>query len=101
VGTGFDDYPLLPNSLAGVPSGCVLEDVKRIYGEEPTEVVTIGIDSNDTKARAESYMGRSCSASREGSAGQGIQGQSGQAPIQGAACAVDGGARRAGSHYAE
>jgi hypothetical protein len=56
-GNAFDDYPLLPNSLAVVPSGCVLEDVKRNYGEEPTEVVTIGIDSNDTKARAESYMG--------------------------------------------
>jgi hypothetical protein len=56
-GNDFDDYPLLPNSLAVVPSGCVLEDFKRIYGEEPTEVVTIGIDSNDTKARAESYMG--------------------------------------------
>ena len=36
------------------------EDFKRIYGEEPTEpaeVVTIGIDSNDTKSRAESHMG--------------------------------------------
>src|SRR5215831_3261557 len=38
----------------------VLEDFKRIYGEEPVEaveVVSIGIDSNDTTSRAESYMG--------------------------------------------
>jgi len=38
----------------------VLEDFKRIYGEEPdgpAEAVSIGIDSNDTKSRAESYMG--------------------------------------------
>ncbi len=38
----------------------VLEDFKRIYGEEPgepVEVVSIGIDSNDTRSRAESYMG--------------------------------------------
>ena len=38
----------------------VLEDFKRIYGEEPVEaveVVSIGIDSNDTASRAESYMG--------------------------------------------
>jgi ABC transporter substrate binding protein len=47
VGTGFDDYPLFPNSLAVVPSGCVQEDVKRIYGEEPTEVVTIVIERHE------------------------------------------------------
>jgi Protein of unknown function (DUF3047) len=38
----------------------VLEDFKRIYGQEPVdavEVVSIGIDSNDTASRAESYMG--------------------------------------------
>jgi hypothetical protein len=38
----------------------VLEDFKRIYGEEPdgpAEAVSIGIDSKDTKSRAESYMG--------------------------------------------
>jgi hypothetical protein len=38
----------------------VLEDFKRIYGEEPAEaveVVSIGVDSNDTASRAESYMG--------------------------------------------
>jgi len=38
----------------------VLEDFKRIYGEAPAEtieVVTIGIDSNDTRSHAESYMG--------------------------------------------
>src|SRR5262245_35043023 len=38
----------------------VLEDFERIYGEEPVEaveVVCIGIDSNDTTSRAESYMG--------------------------------------------
>ena len=38
----------------------VLEDFRRIHGEppdEPAEVVTIGIDSNDTRSRAESYVG--------------------------------------------
>ena len=38
----------------------VLEDFKRIYGQDPVEaveVVSIGIDSNDTASRAESYMG--------------------------------------------
>ena len=38
----------------------VLEDFKRIYGEEPdepAEIMSIGIDSNDTRSRAESYMG--------------------------------------------
>jgi len=38
----------------------VLEDFLRIYGEEPTEpveAVTIAIDSNDTRSRAESFMG--------------------------------------------
>jgi len=38
----------------------VLEDFRRIYGEEPVEaieVVSIGIDSNDTGSRAVSYMG--------------------------------------------
>jgi hypothetical protein len=38
----------------------VLEDFKRIYGEEPdepAEIISIGIDSNDTKSRAEAYMG--------------------------------------------
>lgn len=38
----------------------VLEDFKRIYGEdpsEPVEAVSIGIDSNDTRSRAESYVG--------------------------------------------
>jgi hypothetical protein len=38
----------------------VLEDFKRIYGHDPVEaveVVSIGIDSNDTASRAESYMG--------------------------------------------
>jgi len=38
----------------------VREDFRRIYGEEPgeaVEIVSIGIDSNDTKTRAESYVG--------------------------------------------
>jgi hypothetical protein len=38
----------------------VREDFKRIYGEEPgeaAEIVSVGIDSNDTRSRAESYMG--------------------------------------------
>jgi len=38
----------------------VREDFLRIYGDEPTEqveAVTIAIDSNDTKSRAESFMG--------------------------------------------
>ena len=38
----------------------VLEDFKRIYGEEPgepVEAVTLGIDSNDTGTRAEAYVG--------------------------------------------
>lgn len=38
----------------------VREDFRRIFGEEPddpAEVVSIGIDSNDTGSRAESYMG--------------------------------------------
>jgi len=38
----------------------VREDFLRIYGKEPTEpieAVTIAIDSNDTRSRAESYMG--------------------------------------------
>jgi hypothetical protein len=38
----------------------VLEDFTRIHGEAPAEaveVVSIGIDSNDTRSRAESYMG--------------------------------------------
>ena len=38
----------------------VREDFRRIYGEEPGEAVegvSIGIDSNDTKTRAESYVG--------------------------------------------
>jgi len=38
----------------------VLEDFRHIYGkdpDEPAEVVSIGIDSNDTRSRAESYMG--------------------------------------------
>jgi len=38
----------------------VREDFRRIHGVEPSEaveVVSIGIDSNDTRSRAESYMG--------------------------------------------
>ena len=38
----------------------VREDFLRIYGEEPAEqveAVTIAIDSNDTRSRAESFMG--------------------------------------------
>jgi hypothetical protein len=38
----------------------VYEDYARIYGEEPTEevkVVSVSIDSNDTRSTAESYMG--------------------------------------------
>ena len=38
----------------------MLEDFRRIYGEEPrepAEIVSIGIDSNDTRSKAESYMG--------------------------------------------
>jgi len=38
----------------------VLEDFRRIYVEEPgepAEIVNIGIDSNDTRSKAESYMG--------------------------------------------
>jgi hypothetical protein len=38
----------------------VREDFKRIYGEEPDDpgAVSIGIDSDDVKSTAESYMGR-------------------------------------------
>ncbi len=38
----------------------VREDFKRIYGEEPEDpgAVSIGIDSDDVKGSAESYMGR-------------------------------------------
>ena len=38
----------------------VREDYKRIYGEEPEDpgAVSIGIDSDDVKGTAESYMGR-------------------------------------------
>ena len=38
----------------------VLADYRRIYGEEPSEAaegVSIGVDSNDTRSKAESYMG--------------------------------------------
>jgi DUF3047 family protein len=38
----------------------VLEDYKKIYGEEPTDpvgAVSVAIDSNDVKGTAESYMG--------------------------------------------
>jgi len=38
----------------------VVEDYKRIYGEEPSEpagAVSISIDSNDTRSSAESYLG--------------------------------------------
>jgi hypothetical protein len=37
----------------------VREDYKRIYGEEPDgpSIVTFGVDSDDTKSTAESYMG--------------------------------------------
>jgi DUF3047 family protein len=38
----------------------VCEDYKKIYGEEPEEkieVVSIGIDSDDTRSRAEAYIG--------------------------------------------
>ncbi len=37
----------------------VREDFKRIYGEEPDDpsVISFGIDSDDTKSAAESYMG--------------------------------------------
>jgi Protein of unknown function (DUF3047) len=38
----------------------VYDDYKRIYGEEPAEelrAVSVAIDSNDTRSRAESYMG--------------------------------------------
>jgi len=38
----------------------VYEDYKRIYGEEPAEelrVVSVAIDSNDTRSSAESFMG--------------------------------------------
>ena len=38
----------------------VSEDYRRIYGEDPAEkieAVAIGIDSNDTKSRAEAYVG--------------------------------------------
>ncbi len=38
----------------------VYEDYKRLYGEEPGEevgAVSIGIDSNDTRSAAESYVG--------------------------------------------
>jgi len=43
-----------------IESRNVLEDFRRIYGQdpvEPVEAVSIGIDSNDTGSRAESYMG--------------------------------------------
>ena len=38
----------------------VREDYKRIYGEEPTDPggISFGIDSDDVKGTAESYMGR-------------------------------------------
>jgi hypothetical protein len=37
----------------------VREDFKQIYGEEPEDpsVLSVGIDSDDTKSTAESYMG--------------------------------------------
>ena len=38
----------------------VLEDFRRIYGQDPSEaaeIVSIGIDSNDTGSRAEASMG--------------------------------------------
>ena len=38
----------------------VCEDYKKIYGEEPEEkieVVSVGIDSDDTRSRAEAYIG--------------------------------------------
>jgi hypothetical protein len=38
----------------------VYQDFKKIYGEEPAEpvgVISVAIDSNDTRSRAESYMG--------------------------------------------
>jgi hypothetical protein len=37
----------------------VVDDFKRIYGEAPDDprTISIGIDSNDTKSQAESYMG--------------------------------------------
>ncbi|PWU24316.1 MAG: hypothetical protein C5B48_06960 [Candidatus Rokuibacteriota bacterium] len=38
----------------------VLDDYRRVYGAVPTEsveVVSIGIDSNDTRSKAESYLG--------------------------------------------
>ena len=43
-----------------VESRNVLEDYRGIYGQTPVEaveVVSIGIDSNDTRSKAESYMG--------------------------------------------
>jgi len=43
-----------------VESRNVLEDFKRIYGADPAEgveLLSIGIDSNDTQSTAESYMG--------------------------------------------
>jgi hypothetical protein len=38
----------------------VLEDYKKIYGEEPAEpvgVVSVAIDSNDVQGTSESFMG--------------------------------------------
>ena len=37
----------------------VLADYRRIYGEEPeaVEAISIGVDSNDTRSKAESYIG--------------------------------------------
>jgi hypothetical protein len=38
----------------------VLEDYRRIFGEEPTEevgAISVAVDSNDTRSRAESFMG--------------------------------------------
>jgi hypothetical protein len=38
----------------------VLEDYRRVFGADPAEaaeVVSIGIDSNDTRSKAEAYMG--------------------------------------------
>jgi Protein of unknown function (DUF3047) len=58
----------------------VREDFKRIYGEEPDapiEVVSIGIDSNDTRSRAESYLGAILFRARSAAAAVGDGGRAG------------------------
>ena len=63
--TGLVTYVVLRSGEAELgkwltESRNVCEDYKKIYGEDPQEkieVVSIGIDSDDTRSRAEAYVG--------------------------------------------